>query len=343
MASGLIAAALGGFGKALSTTGEMEAKKQNELDLRKQLLAAESEERLRVDEITGKRAIERIKPTAQATAEAKLATAPLYAQAEVAGQVAKLTQSNNQNLPTLQAESNAKESVANIDARRKFEVDIKQAEADVDKRIAELNAKKGKGLTKLEAEDAARIEKEKYDAMTNAGVPKARQDYLMAEYTSGDPLRQKQAQDKIDDEINKVKALAGNKGYLKGTADIKVAENAGSIAEVRERDKLYKDRADRKGTETTKDLERQANAANDDLARELGVPKNKLNEEIGSLQKKEARGDAKAKATLNRIAPQLEDWKDINRKLRDWKRDSSSNNSNSESGKGTDGLDKFDK
>ena len=278
MASGLIAAALSGFGKALSTTGEMEAKKQNELDLRKQLMAAESEERLRVDEITGKRAIERIKPTAQATAEANLAAAPLNARAKVAGEIAGLTESESQGLSTLQAEADAGKTVAGLDARRKFKVDEQQAEADVNKRIAELNAKKGKGLTKLEAEDTARIEKEKYTAMTDAGVPKAKQDYLMAEYNSGDPLRKKQAEDAINAEISKVKTLSGSKEYLKGTAAIKVAENAGDIAEVRERDRLYKDRADKKGAETTKDLERQANAANDDLARELGVPKNKLNE-----------------------------------------------------------------
>lgn len=58
MASGLIAAALSGFGKALSTTGEMEAKKQNEMDLKKQLLDMESEKRLREDEITRGRAFE---------------------------------------------------------------------------------------------------------------------------------------------------------------------------------------------------------------------------------------------------------------------------------------------
>jgi len=55
MAQGLIAAALGGFGKALATVGEMEAKKQNEAKLRKELMAAESEERLRIDEITRER------------------------------------------------------------------------------------------------------------------------------------------------------------------------------------------------------------------------------------------------------------------------------------------------
>lgn len=56
MAMGLLAAAIGGFGKGLATVGEMESKKQNELDLRKQLMEMESEKRLREDEITRERA-----------------------------------------------------------------------------------------------------------------------------------------------------------------------------------------------------------------------------------------------------------------------------------------------
>ena len=58
MASGLIAAALGGVGKALSTYGELEVKKKNELDLKKELLNVESEKRLREDEITRGRAFD---------------------------------------------------------------------------------------------------------------------------------------------------------------------------------------------------------------------------------------------------------------------------------------------
>lgn len=58
MAMGLLAAAIGGFGKGLATVGEMESKKQNELDLKKQLVDIESEKRLREDEITRKRAFD---------------------------------------------------------------------------------------------------------------------------------------------------------------------------------------------------------------------------------------------------------------------------------------------
>jgi hypothetical protein len=56
MAMGLLAAAIGGFGKGLANVGEMEAKKQNELDLKKQLMDMESVKRLREDEITRERA-----------------------------------------------------------------------------------------------------------------------------------------------------------------------------------------------------------------------------------------------------------------------------------------------
>ena len=48
---GLIAAALGGAAEGYGKGAEMEMKKQNELDLRKQLMDAETERQLRVDEI----------------------------------------------------------------------------------------------------------------------------------------------------------------------------------------------------------------------------------------------------------------------------------------------------
>jgi len=47
---GLIAAALGGAAEGYGKGAEMEMKKQNELDLRKQLMEAETERQLRVDE-----------------------------------------------------------------------------------------------------------------------------------------------------------------------------------------------------------------------------------------------------------------------------------------------------
>ena len=49
--AGLIAAAVGGAAEGYGKGAEMEMKKQNELDLRKQLMDAETERQLRVDEI----------------------------------------------------------------------------------------------------------------------------------------------------------------------------------------------------------------------------------------------------------------------------------------------------
>ncbi len=74
---GLISGVLGGAAKAYGEGAQMEMKKQSELDLRKQLLEAESEKRLREDEIRRGRDIDeetrKMSPAylaAQATAEA---------------------------------------------------------------------------------------------------------------------------------------------------------------------------------------------------------------------------------------------------------------------------------
>lgn len=91
MAQGLIAAALGGFGKGMATIGEMEAKKQNELNLKQQLMDIESEKRLREDEITRERAfayqkrdISELEPlrTAAAVSREKALIAPSVEKAE---------------------------------------------------------------------------------------------------------------------------------------------------------------------------------------------------------------------------------------------------------------------
>jgi len=330
MAMGLIAAALGGAGKALATVGEMEAKKQNEASLRKELMAAESEERLRIDEITRKRDIEGIGLKTAATAKANLEVAPIVGQTKVAEESSQLDAAKTTKLPEKRAEFKAGEAIADLDARKRLEVDKRQAEADVDKRLAELTAEKTKGVTKLEAEKTARVEKEKYDAMISAGVPKAKADALMAEYTAGDTLRKKQAEDAITAEIAKVKGLSTSKDYLSGKSKISVAESAGSIAEInaREAARDKRDKTDR--ARNTIEMERQINETEKEIGRILGIgDRKKIPDEMSYLESQAKKGDKDAIAKLARVKPLADELNSLSKDLRSYKRGGSDTSSSS--------------
>lgn len=298
---GLLSGVMKGFGAGLEQVGQVELKKQSELDLRKQLADIESEKRLREDEVRRERDIAQIPKEASARAEAKLTNAPIEAKAAVAGEVATL------------------------EARKTAELDRKQAEAAASKRAEELKAQKNSGVIGLEAEVAAMSEKAKYDALTKAGVPEAKAAALLAEYKAAGPQRKLELDDQIAAAIKKEKevttTLAKDKEYLGGVSKIDVAKSAGNIAEIREREKAYKDRTDSKGgAETTKDLERKQQAAAERLAYELNVPKTKVNEELGSLRKKAERGDKAAADKLKALGSYLTDWESANARLREWQR-----------------------
>jgi len=332
MAMGLIAAALGGAGKALSSIGEIEAKKQNEAKLRRELMDMESTERLRIDEITRKRDIEGIGAKTEATARANLAAAPLVGKTSVATEEAKYEAESKGNLWQLRAESEVGGEVAKLDARRKLELDRKQADADADKRVAELKAQTAKGIPKLEAE----AEKEKYKAMVDAGVPKAKADALMAEYTAGDTQRKKEAEDAIAAEIKKQlavnKALADDPNLSKR----KIRESAGNIAEINAREANYRKREkDEGGGKTTiTELKTKLTVAEDRLATELGVPRAKINEATLALQKKADRGDAAAIKKLKDLDSYRKDVERAQETISRWKDpDSSSSSGSSNSGK----------
>jgi hypothetical protein len=164
MASGLIAAALSGFGKALSTVGEMEAKKQNEAKLRKEIMDMESEERLRLDEIMYERKLERMPKEAIVQAEstagaeaagykkrADLGVPTLAADYGVATEGAKLDAEKKANLPERRAELKSRETKAQIDEDIKLGVPGAQAGLKVLQRIEELKAADLKNLSGEEA------------------------------------------------------------------------------------------------------------------------------------------------------------------------------------------------
>jgi hypothetical protein len=330
MAQGLIAAALGGFGKGLATIGEMESKKQNEASLRKELMAAESEERLRIDEITRRRDIEGIGAKTEATARANLAAAPIVGQTSVAEESAKLEAANTTGLSAKRAEFKAGEAIADIDARSKLKVAEKEANEAADKRVAELTAEKTKGVTKLEAERTARVEKEKYQAMIDAGVPKVKADALLAEYTAGDAQRKKQAEDAITAEIDAAVKKGSNKKFLAAESNLSVAKSAGSIAEInaREAARDKRDKTDR--ARNTVEMERQIKETEKEMGRILGIgdPK-KIADELSYLESQAKKGDKDAIDKLARVKPLADELNSLSKDLRSYKRGGSDTSSSS--------------
>lgn len=175
MADGLIAAAIGGFGKALSSIGEMEAKKQNEAKLRRELMDMESEERLRLDEITFGREMARAPIRAKTTAEANVlgeaagyaaaekANLPtIRAKAEVGKKTAQYAAEDEAGLTTIEAKREAEKLKAGITAKSEAGLPEAQgayaAREKIEARLAELNLSALKNLSALEA-------KAKYDAL----------------------------------------------------------------------------------------------------------------------------------------------------------------------------------
>jgi hypothetical protein len=304
MAMGLIAAALGGAGKALATVGEMEAKKQNEASLRKELMAAESEERLRIDEITRKRDIEGI----GLKAKANLEVAPIVGQTKVAEENAALDAAKTNKLDEKRATAKVTGQMAELDARKALEASRKEGEDDADKLAAQLKAKQDKGIPKLEAE----AEKAKYTAMDTAGVPKAKQDYLMKEWNAAKAQRDAAAVEAIENaikaEIEKNKGLS-TKENLANVKKIKTAESAGSIAEINAREAAYRNREKNEsgGKTTITELKTKLTVAEDRLATELGVPRAKINEATLALKKKADRGDEAAAKKLKDIQSYRDD------------------------------------
>lgn len=331
MAQGLIAAALGGFGKGLATVGEMEAKKQNEFNLKKQIMDMESEERLRIDEITRKRDIEGIGAKTEATAKANLAAAPLVGQAEVATKTSVLDAAKTNKLYEKEAEAEVSGQMAKLDARRTLEASRKEAEAAADDLAAQLKAKQDKGIPKLEAE----AEKSKYDAMVTAGVPQAKAKALMADWTAGkvqrDAAATEAAENAIKAEIEKVKKLSTDKGYIAGKKTLSIADSAGNIAEINAREAARDKKEKTEKARNTIEMERQIKETEKEMGRILGIgdPK-KIPDEINYLESQAKKGDKNAIDKLAKLKPLNEELNNLSRDLRSYKRSGSDSSSQPE-------------
>lgn len=302
---GLIGGIMKGFGGGLEQVGQVELKKQSEMDLRKQMLEMESEKRLREDEVRRERDLAYIPKTAEASARAEVTTAPIKAEANVAGRVATVT------------------------AENKAEINRLEAEADANKRLQKAEALKKSGALAAEANVSALTEKEKYKALIDNGVPKAKADALMADYNAAEPQRKKEAEDKIAAAINEAKKLAGDKSYLGAVSKIKVAESAGDIAEINAREAARNDSDKKERARNTIEMERQIKETNNEIGRIIGIgdPK-KIPDELSYLQSQAKKGDKDAIEKLAKIKPLTDELDNLSRDLRSYKR-SGSNTSGS--------------
>ena len=166
MAEGLIAAALGGFGKALSSIGEMEAKKQNEAKLRKEIMDMESEERLRLDEVMHQRKLERM--PGEAIVQAKST-----AGAEAAG----IKERSDLGVPQLKANYDVSTESARLDAEEKAGLPAKRAAAKVSGEKADITAASEANLPEARAELKSRETKAQLQSDMDKGVLGAQATY----------------------------------------------------------------------------------------------------------------------------------------------------------------------
>lgn len=342
MAMGLIAAALGGAGKALSSIGEMEAKKQNEAKLRRELMDMESEERLRLDEITFGREMERAPIRAKTTAEANvLGEAAGYKAAERAGlpkirAAAKVGEKTSQyaaedeaGLTTIEAKREADRLKAGITA--KSEAGLPKAEADyaADKRLEEIRAVTEKNLFKEEADLLAKQELAKVQAMTAQGVPEAEAKLLSAKWKAQKTQRDEAAAEKTQQEMNDLITKMKDPNYKKAVKTKEGLEVTGSLILQANRDK--KDKTDR--ARNTIEMERQIKETEKEMGRILGIgdPK-KIPDEINYLESQAKKGKQDAIDKLAKLKPLNDELNNLSRDLRSYKRGGSDADSSSGSG-----------
>lgn len=122
--AGLISGVMGGAAKGYTDVAQGELKKQQELDFRKELMAAEEQKMLRIDEIKRNRDVADIGRRTTAEADARLATAGTNARADVAAKVATFDAADAAGLPAKEAGYKGKQLAANapnveIEARQR--------------------------------------------------------------------------------------------------------------------------------------------------------------------------------------------------------------------------------
>jgi hypothetical protein len=212
MAAGLLAAAIGGFGKALSGIGEMEAKKQNEAKLRREIMNMESEEALRLDEIKFNRKIQRAPIEAVTTAKA-----------DVAGKSAALDEADRLSLAEREAAYEANKTKAGYAAKTQAGVPEAQANYEATVKSEEYRARKEKNVVEAEAREGVRRDVAKLVAEN--GSEKAK---LLAQQKVNNRLAELAAI--TDTKLDEAEARAKHNAFM---TDLRIAKELGvDVAEM---------------------------------------------------------------------------------------------------------------
>jgi len=157
------------------------------------------------------------------------------------------------------------------------------------------------------APDIAAAKAVEYQALIDSGVPAKKAAIDAAEWASNAAKRLGERNEAIEAEKNKTKTFANDPNYIEGLSKISKASDASKITVASIQEQGRRDRlslgsggSDDK-PETSITLERRSKAAKDALATQLGVPLNKVNEELAGLQEAADKGDENAKAKLARL------------------------------------------
>ena len=287
--AGLISGVLGGAAAGYGESAQMEMKKQADLDLRKQMLEAESEKRLREDETRRER--------------------------DRADETRKMS-----------PEYIAQTTAADLDRSRgalanRTTLAPLAAGADVAEGTAKARTKTA--LAPAEAEAAAAVTLA--GAQANAAVAPAVAKAFTEQYKASKEFEDLKVSDLTDAQIKKAKTLAADKDYMDALAKIDLATHANIIrvAEIRaaavgdaSEDRLEAARLKREaeankpskgpgggGAEKGLDLARAETSAQKALARALEVEDKEANVAYGALKRKADKGDLDAKAKLAKVEP----------------------------------------
>ena len=162
------------------------------------------------------------------------------------------------------------------------------------------------------ATDLVAAEAAKYKALIDSGIPAQKAAIDAAEWASNAAKRLGERNEAIEAEKNKTKTFANDPNYIEGLRKISKASDASKIEVARIQEEARSNRLGLKADgsdvkpETSMDLERRSKAAKDALATQLGVPLNKVNEELAYFKDAAAKGDEEAKAKLARLQSRID-------------------------------------
>ena len=331
---GFIASALGGAAKGYGEGAQMEMKKQAELDLKKQLLDAEAEKDLRIDEITsGRIKRDRLEEETRlqspaylkAQADAEVEKVKALMASGLSAEKAKLFVREEQDKLQSQTDLLPNQRAAALAAAQSNETSQADLRLIAEREAIAASASKNRVTTATAGDTAAAA-----SAVTLAGAQAEAKvapqlvEAFTQKFNASKVFKDLEASEATAAQIKKAKALVADPEYMKALEKTDLAMHAGVIrvAQIKAQGDLEEARARAEKNigggstnPTTADLQRQVTAAENALAAKLTVKKTDLNEELGVLQK---RTDPASKAKLEKATSEIEALAAARKRLLEW-------------------------